>query len=260
MKKKSRSSRARKYIYFEKNGRFYMVRAPRARPSGYSRHPRQQAPGNERPYPNSSNGLGRKSKICLPYLRDYQDYSEWVEFSRLRRSRRQQTSVSLHTKKHTPRHALASPSGRVDEKPSSLPTHQLPSSLTSLPVRTRRQLSSSLMFLPVRIRYLTVNVNNNNDCGKTLRWVSPSAPAAQEDQVKLHKSGDAITPLQDEKNIVAGSGNLNTGLTTLEGHFEDLEIDWPATDENPTSREYALATEVEVNFRNTDLSDGEDIE
>lgn len=245
LEKKTISSRARRFNYFEKNGRFYRVCAPRARPSAYRRHPRQQAPGNERPHPDPLYDRSRKSRICLPYLEDYEDYSSWVEISRRRRSRHHQTSVSPHTKKHTPRHAPAAPSAGVDERSSSIPTHQLPSSLTSLPVRTRHP---------------PVNVDSNDDCGKNLHGINPSAPAAQEDQVKLHESGDATPPLQDETNIESGSGISDTGLMTLEERFEGLEVGRSATDERPTSLEFALATEVEGNLRNGDLSDGEDIE
>ena len=184
---------------------------------------------------------------------------------------------SQHTKKHTPRHAPAASSRRYrkvkparsarktkDQAPSHAsgktrqdPSDRVDEKLTSLPTY---QLSSSLVSLLVRTRHVSMNLGNNDDCIKNLHWINPSAPAAQEDQVKLHESGDATTPLQDATNIESGSGTSNTGLMTLEERFEGLEVDWPATDDRPTSREFALATEVEGNLRIGDMSDGEDIE
>lgn len=66
--------------------------------------------------------------------------------------------------------------------------------------------------------------------------------------MKLYESDDATTPLQDETNIESGSGTSNTGLTTLQERFEGLEVDWPATDDRSTSREFTLATEVKGNL------------
>lgn len=255
----------------------------RARPSGDRHQPCQQAPGNDRPHSNPPDQSRRKSDIYHPYSDIYQafpqyfqTYPEWVETCRRRvHARLHWATVFLHITKHTPQHALVAPSGRENEKTSALPTHQLPSSLTSLPVRTRHQLSSSLISLPIRTRHrlsssLTslpvrtrhplANLDNNDDSGKNPHGINPSAPAAQKDQMKLHGTSEITTPPQNQTNISSGSGIPNTGLTTLEQRFEAREVDRPATNERPTSPEYTLATEVEEDLRNADYDDSEDIE